>query len=146
MVSGLAHILFMPVRKLQLSSSYKRQSTLFYTKSFNILPLKIRLAEWWGRHGYLGPSAASHRNAEADLYYKPHMLTQRFGNCICFHPHVKGWETPTLLVPLKRANLVQSLRLALVRAIFLPEDGNRSGFRKVVFFRIRDDRQSLGTQ
>jgi hypothetical protein len=30
---------------------------------------------------------------------------QRFGNWISFHPQVKGWETPTLLGPLKRANL-----------------------------------------
>jgi hypothetical protein len=28
--------------------------------------------------------------------------TQRFGNCICFHPQVRGWETPTPLVPFSK--------------------------------------------
>jgi hypothetical protein len=31
--------------------------------------------------------------------------TQRFGNWICFCPQVTGWEAPTLLGPLERANL-----------------------------------------
>jgi hypothetical protein len=35
-------------------------------------------------------------------YSKEHRITQRFGNWICFLPHVKGWETPTLLVPSER--------------------------------------------
>jgi hypothetical protein len=34
--------------------------------------------------------------------------TQRFGNCICFHPQERG-ETPTLLGPLERANLKPQL-------------------------------------
>jgi hypothetical protein len=36
---------------------------------------------------------------------KQRQRTQRFGNWICFHPQVRGWETPTLLDPLERANL-----------------------------------------
>jgi hypothetical protein len=31
--------------------------------------------------------------------------TQRFRNWICFHPQVRGWETPTLWGPLERAKL-----------------------------------------
>jgi hypothetical protein len=30
---------------------------------------------------------------------------QRFRNCICFRPQVKGWETPIQLGPSERANL-----------------------------------------
>jgi hypothetical protein len=36
---------------------------------------------------------------------KGHERTQRFGNWICFHPQMKGGETPTLLGPLERPNL-----------------------------------------
>jgi hypothetical protein len=28
-----------------------------------------------------------------------------FQNWVCFHPQVRGWEAPTLLGPLERANL-----------------------------------------
>lgn len=32
-------------------------------------------------------------------------ITQDFGNHICFHPQVKGWETLNLLVPLDITDL-----------------------------------------
>jgi hypothetical protein len=44
-------------------------------------------------------------------YCKEHLRTQRFGNRICFRPQVRGWETPTLLGPLERANLNHSPHL-----------------------------------
>jgi hypothetical protein len=76
---------------------------------------------------------------------KRYKITQRFGNWICFRLQVRG-EAPTKLDPLETANLVQRLKLALsnepnrVGASPLLEDGNRSSFRNVVFFRIPDDR------
>jgi hypothetical protein len=38
-------------------------------------------------------------------YSKERKRTQRFANWICFHTHVRVWETPTLLGPLEIANL-----------------------------------------
>jgi hypothetical protein len=38
-------------------------------------------------------------------YSKEHKTTERFGNRTCFRPQVRGWETPTTLGPLERANL-----------------------------------------
>jgi hypothetical protein len=67
--------------------------------------------------------------------------TQRFGNWICFHPQVKG-ETPTQMGPLERANPIRSTPSPPA------VDGNRSSFRNVVFYSIRNpaDGQSSETQ
>jgi hypothetical protein len=40
-----------------------------------------------------------------DFVHPVILRTQRFGNWVCFHPEVKGWETYILLGPLERANL-----------------------------------------
>jgi hypothetical protein len=39
------------------------------------------------------------------IHHPVFQTTQRFGNWICFHRQVRGWETYTLLGTLERANL-----------------------------------------
>jgi hypothetical protein len=65
--------------------------------------------------------------------------TQRFGNCICFRPQVKGWK-PTLLGLLERANLSHWTKGPNWVDVSPPQsdDGNRSSFRNAVFPNIQN--------
>jgi hypothetical protein len=39
------------------------------------------------------------------MYSKEHYGVECFGNWDCFHPHLMGWETPTLLNPSEKTNI-----------------------------------------
>jgi hypothetical protein len=74
-----------------------------------------------------------------DFVHRPILFskTQPFENWICFRLQVKKKVTPTLLGPLERASFNHCTNgpSKVGATFFLPEDGNRSSFRKVVFLK-----------
>lgn len=83
-----------------------------------------------------------------------HMLKntkQHFGKWISFHSQVRGWETPTVLSPLERANLNCSTTNPAESVppsphLMTETDPFSKTAGSLVLFRIWDDGQSQNTQ